>query len=1375
MRPASAATAAEEPVAATVGEALAKARKSGEPVELGTHRGESSELLVNPDGTFTSVQHLLPVRTRKNGAWAKIDTTLERRADGSIGPVAATVGLSLSPGGDGRLAFIERAGRALQLGWNGTLPEPTLEGDTALYAEVMPGVDLQVRADATGFSHVLVVKTREAAANPALAQVRYPVTGDGVSIKADENGKIVATDDTSGGTVFETPVPLMWDSSTQNATPQTPSEAPQTQPLAAEPGPEPSSEGTGEPTQESSAEPVSADPAAPAQASTADGPGDGARVAEMATAVADGQMVLTPDAALMSAPDTQFPVYIDPQTTTPLATEWAMTTSAFPTTTYYKFKGKDNEGMGYCHSSFTNCGSSHVKRLHYEFPVSAFAGKTIVDAEFQVKETHSSSCTRTPVELWWTDNFADKLDWDKQKESGWWRKQVASKNEANGWSSDCPASDVIFDQAAVKDTLVQALGEGQSWMAFGLRAGDEGDRLGWKRFSYKAALRVTYNTPPAQPSTSQMSTVPGGACVTSGTPIPVNQVPTLQAVLKDADTQDAGKVQGRFRLRWDGVDRWTSPLSNAQTSGTTFKQVLPATIGGAPIPQSKIIEWDAQAFDSVTNSTWSGRCRFMYDTTAPAAPTVTSTVCSVEGDPRCAVGQVASFTVDSTSTDVTGYKVWLNSDPATSYPVTSGAAKTFSITPTREGTSVLHVQAYDAASKFSADTGYTFAVAAGSNAVARWKLDEEPGATTLADDNPNGDASIPLTHNGQAVLGAHGVDGTAAKLAGDDGWLNTAGQVINTAANFSVSAWAYLESGAQHAAIITQDGNRMSGFSLSYRADNKKWGLLRIGQDSDTYTDSAWAYSAETAEIGRWTHLVGVFNSAAGKLQLYVNGRLSAETAAPAGFNATGPFLVGRGKWKGVLVDRWTGKVDDIHVFERLVSAEEIAGLYAVTAPVAARWKLNKSAPTRDDSVFGRNLTFGGNATVSDGGYTNPQALVLDGAGDYATTSGPVVRASESFTVAGWVQPTTKDGAVNATVFSQAGTAASGFTVRYNAPLKRWQVEVPSADSPTATLQAVEHPNYLTASTDNWDHLAVVYNAPEKKLSLYVRGELAETVSVRGNTVAFNAIGGLQLGRRLKSAGVYDEYFAGVIDDVWAFQGVAAADTIAQLAIGKQVATYAELGARMWLTFDAGDGSDLSGHGNDVSLGAGTSFAAPSTMDGSEAALLLNGQSDAAATRAAGVVDTNQSFSVSAWARRDTDTEHGMIVSQSGASNSGFRLGFRADTKQWLFGRTLNDSDSVIWTELRSSRQPAPGRDGWVHLAGVYDKAAGKLRFYVDGNLDAEAAFTTPWQATQELALGYGKLRGAPVDRWRGQVENVGLYQGVLSQHQITLLAYADD
>jgi hypothetical protein len=201
--PAHAASGPGDAVAASESAALAKARSSGSPVEVGALRGESREVYAQPDGTFEAVQHLRPVRTRQGGKWVPIDTTLKKRADGSVGPVASSVDLTFSGGGNTPMATMTVAGRRLSLSWPGTLPAPELDGSTATYRDVIDGVDLQLHADVDGFSHVLVVKNRQAAQDPRLATLTFTTATSGVTMAGDGSGGLRATDTGGGGAVFE--------------------------------------------------------------------------------------------------------------------------------------------------------------------------------------------------------------------------------------------------------------------------------------------------------------------------------------------------------------------------------------------------------------------------------------------------------------------------------------------------------------------------------------------------------------------------------------------------------------------------------------------------------------------------------------------------------------------------------------------------------------------------------------------------------------------------------------------------------------------------------------------------------------------------------------------------------------------------------------------------------------------------------------------------------------------------------------------------------------------------------------------------------------------------------------------------------------------
>lgn len=178
---AAAATAPEEgsppavPGASSENKAAGLAVKSGQPVEILDRREEDAETFANPDGTTTRRQYSTPVWSRYEGVWKKADATVVRRPDGTVGPASATFGITFSSGGTTPLASMTKDDKQLSLSWPTALPQPVLEGNTALYKSVLPGVDLKVIADVDGFAEDLIINTPQAAADPAVRSIRLGV------------------------------------------------------------------------------------------------------------------------------------------------------------------------------------------------------------------------------------------------------------------------------------------------------------------------------------------------------------------------------------------------------------------------------------------------------------------------------------------------------------------------------------------------------------------------------------------------------------------------------------------------------------------------------------------------------------------------------------------------------------------------------------------------------------------------------------------------------------------------------------------------------------------------------------------------------------------------------------------------------------------------------------------------------------------------------------------------------------------------------------------------------------------------------------------------------------------------------------------------
>jgi hypothetical protein len=77
----------------------------------------------------------------------------------------------------------------------------------------------------------------------------------------------------------------------------------------------------------------------------------------------------------------------------------------------------------------------------------------------------------------------------------------------------------------------------------------------------------------------------------------------------------------------------------------------------------------------------------------------------------------------------------------------------------------------------------------------------------------------------------------------------------------------------------------------------------------------------------------------------------------------------------------------------------------------------------------------------------------------------------------------------------------------------------------------------------------------------------------------------------------------------------------------------------------------------------------------------------------------------------------------------------------------------------------------WTHLIGVYDAPSQQIRLYVNGVLEAQTAFTTPWNSTGVFQIGRSKVAGVLGEYWPGDVDAVQAYARVLLPGEIQQVA----
>ncbi|MFJ3902918.1 ricin-type beta-trefoil lectin domain protein [Streptomyces sp. NPDC090025] len=697
---------ADDATARAVQEALRKAKATGKQVTVDALTTDTSETVANPDGhRLTTRSHAQSVRVRRDGRWHTLDTTLAAGPGGTVVPKVTGSRLVLSGGGTGPLATITTDdGKRFAVTAPFALPKPTLRGATATYAEVLPDVDLKVTALADGgWREVVVVRTAKAAADPRLAELRFPVRTDGLTLSADRAGNI-ALKDAHGKARMHAPTPFQWDSS-----------------YAA-----PASRWT-------KAAPAAAPAVAPASAgvrSSDEQPGDGANVSTMKVAATADAIVLTPDPKTFGKG--AGPWYLDPtfgaeakRQVNAQVQENHKTTSNVNTLS--------SLGIGYC--GYSDCTGYGRYRSYYQLgiPSVLFAdgsrGTAQIAKATLVAQVVSSAApgTNKPIGLYHTPPIPGGATWNSQP-CGEGSLMAGCTKVGTAWITG--NGNIYYDVTSYLQSA--ANGKWGNWTV-GFAPDNEMEKYYRAHLGADPSVVIEYDIAPTiwyprtvptpgfadSGNTSECQTPGGNAWdnpgwiganqyvklrVNTWSPTGFNQLYTKFHVWDDNDPnwgvyQDVGPTGS-----YGEVDYWADRLADGHQYG-----------------------WNAQVSDGWLASGGTAWCYFRIDKTAPVV-TVRSTDFPASGTlnvkPKLKINETGSFTVDVTdpapgaglrasgpacvrwSTDPTPVTGWKCGDPN----VIRGSGGSFSYTPRLWGTNILFVQAMDVAGNYSQPFPYTFYV-----------------------------------------------------------------------------------------------------------------------------------------------------------------------------------------------------------------------------------------------------------------------------------------------------------------------------------------------------------------------------------------------------------------------------------------------------------------------------------------------------------------------------------------------------------------------------------------------------------------------------------------------------------------------------------------
>lgn len=199
------------------------------------------------------------------------------------------------------------------------------------------------------------------------------------------------------------------------------------------------------------------------------------------------------------------------------------------------------------------------------------------------------------------------------------------------------------------------------------------------------------------------------------------------------------------------------------------------------------------------------------------------------------------------------------------------------------------------------------------NLVSHWKFDEGSGTTAYDSAGSNNGTIYGATWTTGQVNGALDFDGV------DDYVDCGTGPAITGTGTFTASVWVKTDSAKGQAMLVqrsTTSGNGSYGVSI-----------LSDGRVQLHIYNGGYGFlfqSDVTVNDGLWHHIVAArTNSTDG--EIYVDGSLAASGSGPARSLSNFPVWIGRGF---TVPAYFNGLIDEVRIYNRALSAEEIRQLY---------------------------------------------------------------------------------------------------------------------------------------------------------------------------------------------------------------------------------------------------------------------------------------------------------------------------------------------------------------------------------------------------------------------------------------------------------------
>ncbi len=656
-----------------------------------------------------------------------------------------------------------------------------------------------------------------------------------------------------------------------------------------------------------------------------------------------------------------------------------------------------------------------------------------------------------------------------------------------------------------------------------------------------------------------------------------------------------------------------------------------------------------------------------------------------------------------------------------------------------------------------------------SGLAGYWRLDDGSG-TSATDSSSGGNTGTlnygPTWGTGQ-IGGAVSYDNTNDSI--------TVGDVVEPD-YITMSAWIN-RNGNGTAPIITK-GNYTGSEQYSLFVDYSTYGTVEMivraaGGGYDHCRTSSSGYTT-----GQWYHVTGTYNGTT--CRIYVNGADTTNTVV----SDTTSGAINSGASSLTIGSAFNGLLDEVRIYNRPLSPDEVAQLYRLTAPTGVDtslkgyWSFNgqdMNSVAFDRSGAGNTGSLYNSPTIARG--ILGQALDFDAVNDYVATSDSNsldIGDTDDLTLSGWFYRDTFTG-TNGLIAKRSGFATGdvGYIAYIDATTDQLIFQI-SDGTDTYTITSSS-----TFTATGWHHFSVVWDQDSATNSeIYIDGvaDLATDSGTIGNIGDLSNALGVYIGARSDGSALFD----GRIDEARVYKRALSATEIKSLydqgSVDKSNSSVSQnqgtgrldSGLAGYWALDDGSGISATDRSTNAATGALTN--GPTWTTGQiGGAVTFDDTDDYISIPDSDILDVGDTddLTLMGWFNRTTTgSADGIIFKRAGtlAANTGYGVHLASSGNKLVF----EVSDGTDEYSLDSTTTFTSS--GWHHFAVVWDQdSPTNSEIYIDGRAD-NATDTGTIGNIGSIASTTVLAIGAATDAslsFNGSLDELRVYRRALTPEEI--------